>query len=383
MSRRRPRVTYVDHCAQLSGGEIALLRLLPGVAEHADVTVVLGEPGPLVDELRDAGVVTRVEPLPGGAGSVRKDDVGSALSGVRTVASVLVHVARLTRSLRRDRPDVVHTNSLKAHLYGGLAGRLAGVPVVWHLRDRVAPDYLPAVAVRLVRIAAAALPSAVVAPSAGTLATLPRTRRAAVRAVLPDPYEPAPVVPRPHDGLHVGMVGRLAPWKGQDVFLRALALLPAGLPVTAVVVGSPMFGETEYEQQLHELAAELGLADRVAFPGFVQDVPGVLAGLDVLVHASVLPEPFGQVVVEGMAAGLTVVASREGGPGEIVEDGVDGLLVAPGDPQALADVLADVLADPGRRAALGRAARVSADRFRPAQVVPVLLDVYDRLHAHR
>ena len=113
----------------------------------------------------------------------------------------------------------------------------------------------------------------------------------------------------------VGMVGWLSPWKGQDVFLRAFALAFPNGAARARAIGSAMFGEDAYATSLTELCDELGLTGRVDFRGFQADIPAELAELDVLVHATVIPEPFGQVVVEGMAAGLPVIASHAGGVG--------------------------------------------------------------------
>jgi glycosyltransferase involved in cell wall biosynthesis len=143
----------------------------------------------------------------------------------------------------------------------------------------------------------------------------------AVRQVEPTPGSPQ------RTSFRVGIVGRIAPWKGQDVFLDAFARAYPDGDERAVVVGSPMFGEDDYLAGLHAQADRLGLDGRVEFTGFVEDVNGVLADLDVLVHASVTAEPFGQVVIEGLAAGVPVIAADDGGPAEILHDGVDGLAV--------------------------------------------------------
>ena len=134
---------------------------------------------------------------------------------------------RLSRRIRALDADIVHTNSLKAALYGGVAGRLARVPVVWHVRDRIADDYLPTSAVRLVRTASRFLPTAVVANSAATLATLPGHRRGRVR-LQPDRSRCGGVTTGSEPSEQpttttIGVVGRLAPWKGQHVFLDAFA----------------------------------------------------------------------------------------------------------------------------------------------------------------
>jgi glycosyltransferase involved in cell wall biosynthesis len=140
-----------------------------------------------------------------------------------------------------------------------------------------------------------------------------------------------------------GLFGRLAPWKGQHIALDALARLP---DAHLVLVGAPLFGEDAYAQRLHEQAAVLGLADRVHFAGFQDDVPAWMKAMDVIVHTSTEPEPFGRVIVEGMAAGRPVIATAAGGVTEIVRHGRNGWLVKPADPRALADAIGALHADP-------------------------------------
>jgi glycosyltransferase involved in cell wall biosynthesis len=178
------------------------------------------------------------------------------------------------------------------------------------------------------------------------------------------------------DRLRVGIIGRLDPWKGQHVFLEAFAKAFPDGGADAVVVGAKLFGEQGYELELERRAAALGLEDRVEFRGFRDSVEEELRRLDVLVHASILPEPFGQVVVEGMAAGLAVVAADAGGPAEVVEDGVDGVLCPPGDVDALALALQRLAADPDLRRRLGDAARERAKNFTPARIAPQVMAVY-------
>ena len=149
---------------------------------------------------------------------------------------------------------------------------------------------------------------------------------------------------------------------------------PASEGVEAVVIGVPMFGEDAYADGLRRLAADLG--GKVDFRGFRDDVRAELARLDVLVHASIIPEPFGQVVLEGMAAGLPVVAADAGGPAEIIDDGVDGLLYTPGDAAALAERLRLLAGDKELRSRLGRSGRERARDYSPDIVAGRLIDVY-------
>lgn len=371
------KVVFIDHVARMSGGEIALLRLLAAVSGRVEAHVILGEEGPLVAEIRALGVACEVLPMAEALRDVRKDAVAPSRLDPRPLLSLGSYVLRLRRRLRDLGPDIVHTNSLKAALYGGVAGRLAGVPVLWHVRDRIAADYLPRPAVALVRAASRVLPTAVVANSASTLSTLPGRRRATVlyNPVVLDAAS-ASRGPRTDRPLRIGVVGRLAPWKGQHVFLAAFArAFPAG-DVEARLIGSALFGEDAFERELHAQVERLGIASRVQFRGYRDDIPRELAELDVLVHCSTTPEPFGQVVVEGMAAGLPVIAADAGGPTEIITDGVDGLLTPPGDVEALAEALLQLADDPGLRQTLGDAGRQSARRFSPVAASERLMAVY-------
>lgn len=383
---RKLRVVYLDHCARLSGGELALLRLLPalhGVEPH----VVLAEEGPLAARLVRAGVSVEVLPMPEVARGLPRGAVRPGALPMASVAGTAVYVVRVARMLARYRPDLVHTNSLKAALYGIAAARLVGVPVVWHLRDRVAEDYLPQASLALLR-RLARLPAAVVANSRATLETLGPLSRPGY--VIPSPAgvpnSPTGLVARDvMDGCHradtlrVGMVGRLAPWKGQHLFLEAFAhAFPAGVQ-QAVIVGAPLFGEEGYARDLEDLCGRLGLDGRVEFRGFRELVGEELSRFDILVHASVIPEPFGQTVVEGMAAGLPVVAPAAGGPAEVIGHGVDGLLYPPGDLSALAGALRTLASDPELRARMGEAARTRAKAFTPEAIAPQVLAVYEKV----
>jgi glycosyltransferase involved in cell wall biosynthesis len=370
------RVVYLDHAARLSGGELALLRLVPAL-EGVDAHVIVAEDGPLVRRLLRAGVSVEVVPMYESARALPRDRVEPGRLPPATAIAAATYVVRLARRLRRLHPDLVHTNSLKAAVYGGMAARLARVPCVWHIRDRIAPDYLPAAAVRALQAAGRRLPAAVIADTQASLAYL--SLPAGVGHVIPSPVEvtrPAAAGNR-DGGFRLGIVGRVARWKGQHVFLSAFAEAFPEESARAVVIGEALFeGDKSYAAEVRAFAEELGIGSRVDFVGFTEEVSAELAGLDVLVHASVVPEPFGQVVVEGMAAGLPVVATDGGGPREIITDGVDGLLYPAGDEHALAEMLRRLAADPGLRKRLGQAGQSRASQFSTNRVAPQVVDVY-------
>jgi glycosyltransferase involved in cell wall biosynthesis len=384
------RVVVVGHTAQLSGGELAISRLISAMPS-VDVHVVLAQDGPLVDVLESAGASVEVLPMGERARDLRKDRARIGGAPLHAALATMTYTLKLARRLRRLQPDLVHTNTLKAALYGGVAARAVGVPCLWHVRDRISEDYLPRSAVTLIRLAARFLPTEIVANSRTTLATL-RLRDAPLSRFVYDGVATTKVPSQvglteadsgknhtTRNRFRVAMVGRLSPWKGQDVFLKAFAEAFAGGVEEAVLVGSAMFGESEYEQHLIELVAQLGIGDRVEFRGFVHDVPQQLTGVDVLVHASVIPEPFGQVVVEGMAAGLAVVAANKGGPAETITNEFDGLLVPAGDVNALAEALQRLAGDGELRQRLGNNARVTAKKYMPEVIAAQMLAIYARL----
>jgi len=188
----RLRVVYLDHVARLSGGEIALMRVLThlrGVQPH----VILGEEGPLADRLQQAGISVEVMPIASAARDVRRADVRlgappSAAAGLHTAA----YIAKLARRLRSLSPDIVHTNSLKSGIYGSIAAKAADIPVVWHVRDRIAEDYIPRGAVRVVRTMVTRLADGVIANSSATLDTVPSARRGSRSWVIPASVEIPP-----------------------------------------------------------------------------------------------------------------------------------------------------------------------------------------------
>ncbi len=168
----------------------------------------------------------------------------------------------------------------------------------------------------------------------------------------------------------------------ERVVLSMLKAVPGGQE-EAVIVGAPLFAADEYASKLEQQAADLAIEGRVGFLGFCSDVEDELRRLDVLVHASIIPEPFGQVVVEGMAVGLPVVASDAGGPAEVITDGVDGMLYPPGDIDSLARALRQLAADPSLRQRLGEAARTRAGDFTPARIAPQVMGTYRSVFAGR
>jgi len=178
-----------------------------------------------------------------------------------------------------------------------------------------------------------------------------------------------------------GIVGMLLPWKGHEVFLKAAQRVAERVPkVHAFIVGAAPNGDSAYERRLRALAHDLGIGDRVTFTGYRADIPDILSLLDVVVHASVQPEPFGRVIVEAMAMKRPVIATKAGGPLEIIEHGRTGFLVPPGDHEALADRLISLLEDrPLAEHVADAGSREVARRFSADAHAPLVQRVYEQV----
>ena len=360
-SPRPLRVLFFDHTAAQSGAEIAMLNLVRSLdTRKVTPVVVFGADGPVAEQMRTFAE-THVLPMPVAVGSAKKDSLGvGSLFRLRATLGGAAYILRLAKFIRRNHVDFVHTNSLKADLIGGMAARLAGRPVIWHVRDRIDNDYLPASVVRAFRLLSRWIPQFVIANSGSTMRSL--------SIALPDGSYPTPANGKEHSAVvhdgtpwpfpgtrtsarngqfRIGLIGRVSPWKGQHIFLRAAALVNQDFPnARFFIVGGALFGEAEYEREVRSLTESLGLTGVVTFTGFRSDVQNAIADMDLIVHASTTGEPFGQVIIEGMAAGKPVIATNGGGVPEIVEDGKTGILVPMGDVPAMAEAIRRVLANP-------------------------------------
>ena len=348
--RSRIRVLFYDHTAAQSGAEIAMLNLVRGLDRaQVEPIVVFGGDGPVATNMR-AFAETHILALPSGITRAKKESLGiKTVCEIRSMLGGAAYIKRLAQFISRNDIDLVHTNSLKADVIGGFAARLARRPLIWHVRDRIADDYLPPAVVRLFRVLSRHIPDFVIANSRATLRTTGvygEEHTAIIHDGTPWPFPAARTLPR--DGhFRIGLVGRISPWKGQHIFLKAAGRVHKKFPhLRFFVIGGALFGETEYEQEIRALTESLGISEVVTFTGFRSDVQAVIADMDLIVHASVTGEPFGQVIIEGMAAGKPIIATNGGGVPEIVEDGKTGILIPMGDPQAMAEAISRLAADP-------------------------------------
>ena len=341
------RILFLHHTAIIGGAELHLLSVARHFRETS--TVVLFADGPFRHALETAGVQVRVFPANGPRAA---SDTRARVSARGT--SRLSCGWRGSPRAPRAALILIYANSPKALLVSSLARLVRRKPVIWFLHDLLDETHFSPRTIRLLVTAANRTAARILANSKATAAAFVSAggRGDLVRVVY-DGFDAARFLETSADitalraeldlkGSPVlGVFGRIIPWKGQDVVMRALAQVPSGI---ALFVGEEEDGG--YANQLRLLAAKLGIAERVRFLGFREDVPQLMRLVDCVVHASVDPEPFGRVVVEGMLAGRPVIATRAGGVPEIIEDGVNGILVPPGNPDELAEAIVRVLSDP-------------------------------------
>ncbi|MDO9713361.1 glycosyltransferase family 4 protein [Paracraurococcus lichenis] len=342
------------------GGEISLLDLVRnGQGKGITWSVIFLEAGPLVQQVADMG--SRVHVVPSG----RLRDIGRYASTVRRISALL----------REDRAELVVGWMWKASLYSSPAAILAGVPAIWYqleaplrpsLLERLA-FMLPARGVMTVSRAAQARharlwprrPVHLVYPGVSLERFDP--------AILVSPEEARRRLGLPCTGPLIGIVGRLQRWKGIHTVIEAMPRIMAQCPEAhCVIVGGKHQLEPNYPDYLAERSAALGLNDKITLAGLQINVPIWMQAMDVIIHASD-NEPFGMVVVEGMALGKPMVAGANGGPTEIVTHGVDGLFAPYENTEALAAAVLRYLENPEFAGQVGAAARRRALDFSNAR----------------
>jgi glycosyltransferase involved in cell wall biosynthesis len=338
-------ILFVDQSGQLGGAEFSLLPL--AVTWAARREVLLLSDGPFRARLESLGVPVRLA-CETRVSEIRKETVRvswlMALPGViRQIRSIAKHAESF---------DILFLNTQKALVLGALGKPLHRKRIIWHLHDIMSGEHFGPLQRFIVKWLTRYAVDHVVANSHASAASL-----VALTGCKP---ESVPVV---HNGVdldefsriedtdtgalrrrlglpeHVylaGLFGRLAPWKGQHIALEALARLP---DLHLVLVGSALFGEGAYVESLRQQAARLGVEDRLTFAGFRDDMPAWMKAVDVILHTSTEPEPFGRVIIEGMAAGRPVIAASAGGVTEIVRHRKNGWLVAPGNVEALSEAI--------------------------------------------
>src|SRR3954469_7057196 len=366
-------ILSVQPVAERGGSDQALLRLVRSLPrDEFDFHIALPGPSPLAAEFEAAGATLHVVPMQRLSTSHGAGAWGGYVTGWP------VAVARLTALARRLHVDVVHTNSLHSW-YGWAAARVLGLPHVVHAREIVVQSRA---ALRVERALCRHFATRVIAVSYAVAAQLDPANVVVLDEYL-DAEEFLPVragafrarVAIPDDEPLIGAVARLDPLKGMDVLLDAYAIARGKRPdLQLVVVGSPVLGQDAYAA---ELRARIDGTPGARLLETRDDIPDVMADLDVLAFPSVEPESYGLVLVEALASGTPVVATDHGGPPEIVARARPGTatVVPAGDADALASALLDVL--PLQTSSVRRRARLPAFTPPPPQFAALFRALVD------
>jgi glycosyltransferase involved in cell wall biosynthesis len=367
--RLAPQILFIDYTGELGGGQLCLADIAIHLRSRCEV--FLFESGPFQELLEKNGVIVRLPNWNTPALSVRKKSSWFAyLSSIPVLLSLVMSLARVAK-----RFDLLYANTAKALMVAVPVALWQRKPLLVHLHDIISAEHFNRLNSRLL-VGGANLAKGIVANSEASAAAY---RKAGGKnrnlQVVPNGFASerfdADVTAQSRmlrkslageDRPLIGLFGRIAAWKGQKVLIEALKLLPN---VSGVIVGDALFTEADqhYKRELVVLAETLGVTNRVQFAGFQTDVLPYLKAVDVVVHCSISPEPFGRVIVEAQLAGKPIIATQGGGPSEIIKDRVTGILVSPNDADELAKAIkellenrkfAEELAMHGRQAAVER-----------------------------
>ncbi|MEH1856230.1 MAG: glycosyltransferase family 4 protein [Nostoc sp.] len=366
------KILFLDQSGKPGGAELCLIDIAKPYSDRA--LVGLFADGPFKDLLQQNNIP--VEVLATQAIQVRKES--SLLQGFKSLGQLAPLITKVVKKAREY--DLIYANTQKALVVGALASFFSHRPLVYHLHDILSKEHFSRTNLRIAINLANSFASLVIANSeASKTAFLQAGGRRNIIEVIYNGFDPKTYKTDESDinklqqqlGLQgkfvVGHFSRLAPWKGQHILIDALAKCPP--EVTVILVGDALFGEQEYVQDLHQQVTQLGLENRVKFLGFRSDIPQLMAACNLVAHTSTSPEPFGRVIVEAMLCGKPVVAAKAGGVMELVEHGLNGFLVTPGEPQELAQVIITCLQETEITATIANNARITASlRFDVATI---------------
>ena len=370
MQSKRYNILYLDSGSGIGGGQRSLLLLL----KYLDATRFRSFLGCLGDSMlaaaaRKAGhpVIPLDLPKQHDKGDkVRRftfDDIMRDLLQLKVIFQLLW-------VLEEKQIDLIHANSLAAGLIGGIAAKLYGVPIVMHKRYATAYGVLDRLCEKL-------LDRVILVSEATRWAFAPHSKQtliyngvelSALRPPLSPPRWRGGKTLRTDlnldpDALLIGIVTRITPEKGIHLLIEATAKLKASSSVQLLVVGGPYFPkDAEYIDSLKVQAEKLGIADRVIFTGFLEDIQAILSLLDVVLLASTIPEACPRTIIEAMAAGVPVIATPLGGSKELVTPET-GILVPAEDADAFAAAITQLAEDNERRKRMGKACRLRAEQL--------------------
>ena len=403
------RIVYLNPASGLGGAERCLLDMMGAVRRMEpsyELHLVVPADGPLIERTERLGVRVTVLTMPKtlmqmGDSMLNGPSRGKAMlelgrRGVRAGWSAWRYVNLLKRTLKQIKPDLIHSNGIKFHLLAS-AAQSFDAPLLWHIHDFLSLRPLMARALGWASTRAGgaiAISEAVRRDAQAVLRFLPV--ELVYNGIDTDEFSPQmnsgtcldklAGLPEAKPGtVRIGLVATFARWKGHEIFLRAAAQVLNIRPQPSArffIIGEPIYqtrGSQFSTDELRAIAAQLKIESYIGFIPFQQNPADIYRALDVAVHASTQPEPFGRTIVEAMACAKPVIVARAGGAAELFTHDHDAVGVPPGDPAALATALTRLLTDPARLQSLANNARQTAvERFNHHRLGPQILAAYRR-----
>ena len=355
------KVAFVDHNPEIGGAESSLLTLLRHMDKSRfNATVILTSEGIFSRRLREENIPVKIISLPLTLIRLKR---GNALKAFFFLAVYLfpmqLFMIRLYFYLKKNKFDLVLTNTIKAHLYGSIAARLCSIPVIWRFHDVLSPTDFSPMLIKSLLFFARRFPVKILAVSNLTRDYLVRDGlkgdkvEVIFSAIDHELFEFENIFRNIRNELNigshaklVGCIGRIIPQKGQRSLLLAIPEVIKRYPETFfLIVGDVYLKERGYKEELLEIIKKNKIEDRVRFTGFRYDIGSLIRSLDILVFPSVAPESFGLSALEAMSLGKPVIAAKIGGVCEIIEDGINGMLVEPNHPEQITDRIIQLLSD--------------------------------------
>jgi glycosyltransferase involved in cell wall biosynthesis len=394
------KLLYLNASSQLGGAERNLIDTICAVQDRdpsIEITVLItATDGPIVAELDRLGIKIVLLELPSKIAQLgdsglkgQNNPLVSIISFARNLSLLgefISYWQQLKRSISQISPDVIHSNGMKTHLLGASLG--ISTPIIWHLHDFIGSRLLVKQLLKLFvnRASAAIAISQSIADD--WQAVFPSLHIELIyNAIDIDRYKPQVSI-RDSQHLNIGLVATYALWKGHDIFIQAIGHLTKRRPELQSTVKFYIIGGAIYEtarsqysrSQLQQLARDLNVEDWLVFIDFQQDIVSAYNMLDIVVHASTQPEPFGRTIVEAMACEKAVIVAQAGGAAELFTHQKDAIGVLPGDSTALSAAIEQLIDSPTDRIALGIAGRITVkDRFNRDRLGQDLISLYQKV----
>lgn len=387
------RIVCLNHSGKVSGAEISLLTFFEGLKERKEIEPILICPteGVLKERAQGMGFpIVNIESFEAGFTSNPLSFLGY---GVR-----LLRIGRKLASIVKEiKADLIDANSVRAGLVASVSTLFHKIPILVHVRDCVPRNRIGILTRRIIarRASRIVANSSYVAHHFALDGFMFRKTE-----VVYNPLDLSSFDPKKVDGDQfkkmfkvngsyplLAVVGQISPWKGLADVIRAMSKVLSSFPeARLLVVGEPKFdtasaryNNVAYLKELKSLVEKLNLRKEVIFTGERSDIPQIMKAIDLLILAS-WEEPFGRALIEAMAMEKPVISTNVGGPTEILEDGVNGILVSPKNPQIIAQAIIQLASKKKKSEEMGRRGRKEVEkRFNTDTYIAKMLNIYKKI----